>query len=759
MTHERILSHVSRDQFVGREAELRQVVNYATQRTEQKLLVSAAPNGGGSEFLRQAYDELFFCRTHAVPFHFSFGKNRGTPAEVGASFFRSFLQQYVAYRRVDPSLCTNPVSLRDVLDLSLSTDYDGVSALLESFEHERASADAASFLRFCLGAPQKLAAVCKRRILPLIDCLALAGEHKDSQLTASVATAFVGRGEAGIVAGLRRQIPGLRHAADADFDVAETIHLDYLNDDDAPTLLNALTRRLQIETDAERRDLVVQQLGGSPFLLAAFAQSARQKGLPLTSYVNCQLLYVDELMGGRMYRHFSNLLGQIAPQAQTRRTLLRILYESRSTETRKASVWTWKKRLGVEGAEFERMIDTLHVHELANSSGVTIELNNEAVVWLDYLTAQYRMEVAGEARALTVANTRVNSLKRAPKMMTRKYRRAAALGLKDLLSRFNCQEVAASLFDYQKFAAAHSGVETEAVHAALDAEADIVRLPQVVSTVDYSAVATSDPTEEGRCMIGYGFEGADYTDESEIVWIAAEIDSKLEASAELTSEWCERLERIAREAKSHQVKLWLVSPEGFSSEAAEVLKKRNAYGSSRRQAELLKARLTSELSKPDSSSGFGGGGGDGDVDEYEMVIPMGTDTELIAAHTVEQIARRINFGPEAINQIKLALVEACINATEHSLSPDRKIYQRFRIESDKLVVTVASRGVVPANMLTQNGETNGNGKSRRGWGLKLIRSLMDEVEFVRVDDGTQLRMTKYLHSSGSPAVGSVQQKS
>jgi hypothetical protein len=67
-------------------------------------------------------------------------------------------------------------------------------------------------------------------------------------------------------------------------------------------------------------------------------------------------------------------------------------------------------------------------------------------------------------------------------------------------------------------------------------------------------------------------------------------------------EWCERLERIAREAKSHQVKLWLVSPEGFSREAAEVLKKRNAYGSSRRQAELLRARLTSELSKPDSPS-------------------------------------------------------------------------------------------------------------------------------------------------------------
>jgi anti-sigma regulatory factor (Ser/Thr protein kinase) len=62
------------------------------------------------------------------------------------------------------------------------------------------------------------------------------------------------------------------------------------------------------------------------------------------------------------------------------------------------------------------------------------------------------------------------------------------------------------------------------------------------------------------------------------------------------------------------------------------------------------------------------------------------------------------------------------------------------------VVTVASRGVVPASTPGQNGGGNGNGKSRRGWGLKLIQTLMDEVEFERVDDGTELRMTKYLRS-------------
>ena len=129
---------------------------------------------------------------------------------------------------------------------------------------------------------------------------------------------------------------------------------------------------------------------------------------------------------------------------------------------------------------------------------------------------------------------------------------------------------------------------------------------------------------------------------------------------------------------------------------------------------------------------------------------MGEDTELIAAHTVEQIARRMEFQPEDINKIKHALIEACINASEHSLSTERKIYNRFRVEGDKLVITVSSRGLSAPTAAPENGfspDKNGSdagAKGRRGWGLKLIRTLMDDVEFERVDDGTRLRMTKYL---------------
>ncbi|HVS82814.1 MAG TPA: ATP-binding protein [Pyrinomonadaceae bacterium] len=735
MTHQRILANVTRDEFIGRDAELRQLVSQSSRPGDSGgLLLLGAPNVGASELLRQAYDELFSRRGEAIPIYFAFGR-----ASLGAarSFFQSFIQQYIAYRRVDPALCEASLTFHDLVELALPTDYELISELIEGFERERASTDPSALVSFCLSAPQRVAAAARRSVFPLIDCVRLAGTDPDQvALGREIARAFKRSDGPVALAGLRRQILDVVHGAGDDYDSGEVIHVEELSDDDARRLVASIARRQQVESNEETRDLIVQQLGASPFFINAVLQAARERETPLTSFLNCQRLYVDELMGGRIHRHFASILDQVAPQTQTRRTLLRVLHESASSETRKSSLWAWKKRLGVDATEFERIIDALHVYELANSSAAFVEANAESYVWMDYLRAHYRIEVAGESRALVVADTLIETLKRAPQAMARKYRREAALGLRQLLGHFNCQRVPASLFHYDRFAAAHTGVETEAVNAALDAEADLIKLPQVVHVAAGSALAASMQFEEERCAVGHGFDAADYRDETEIVWVAAQIESKLEASRELTEEWCNRLSALARECGFGRVRLWLVAQEGFSPEACELLNERDAYGSSRRQVELLTERIKSEARALEESR----------PDEYEMVIPMGTDTELIAAHTVEQIARRVNFRPEAINQIKTALVEACINAAEHSLSPDRKIYQRFRVENDKLVVTVASRGVVPANVRGQNGEgvSQPEGKSRRGWGLKLIKTLMDEVEFERVDDGTQLRMTKYI---------------
>ena len=180
-------------------------------------------------------------------------------------------------------------------------------------------------------------------------------------------------------------------------------------------------------------------------------------------------------------------------------------------------------------------------------------------------------------------------------------------------------------------------------------------------------------------------------------------------------------------------KVWLVAPEGFSPEASEVLRKRNAYGSSKKQIKLLIEYLGAEIKIGEKVN----------PNEFEMVVPMGEDTELIAAHAVEEVARRYNFPSKAINQIKTALVEACINASEHSHSPDRKIYQKIAFEDDRIIITVSNRGL---RLQDKNAEEITPDEGRRGWGLKLMQKLMDEVKFEQVDDGTRISMVKYLES-------------
>lgn len=745
------MGRVAPEEFVGRAVELADILRHAERSEKGRgLLLLLAPSAGVSELLRQSYDALFRRQAQVLPIYFALTRQEKTAAGIARHFLHQFLQQYLAFRRNEPSLTRVTLTQNDWLELAPPSDYEWIERLIETYEQERARGDERALIRFCLSAPQR-AATRRLRVFIMLDSVQLAESlNGTASLCAEFVQALMRSPSSFVWAGLRRQVLSVVHRVPGSFDNSDIIRLDRLSDTNARELVEHVARRRQVIINDQTRDLIVQQFDGSPFFITALIRAAHDRKLSLESYRQCQQLYVDELMGGAINRHCAAILEQVAPQPAIRRALVRLLVEATTTDKGKILLETWRKKLNLEAEQFNSLTQALHVHELASLDANFVEVGNESLIWKDYLRARYRLDVAGDSRALVVADTLLETMKRAPQTMARHYRRAAALGLRDLMNGFNCQRVPASLLHYDRFSQSYKGVEMEETAAGLEAETELVRLPQVVHVASGAAFHPSMQAacDEERCAIAHGFDAGQYTESNEVVWMAVEIESKLEAGRGITEIWCDRLMNLARVCNFPRPRLWLVSPEGFSAEASELLNERGAYSSSRRQLEMMATRLSveSSLTKSETTS-----------DEFEMVIPMGDDTELIAAHTVEQIARRIDFQPEAINQIKTALVEACINAAEHSLSPDRKIYQRFRVESDRLVVTVSSRGVVPPGLNARNGvngtsHENGNNareaaKERRGWGLKLIKSLMDEVEFERVDDGTRLRMTKYLRKS------------
>jgi serine/threonine-protein kinase RsbW len=748
-----VLGRVKRDEFVGRAAELERLVNHARRSRQPSapgetpgLLILLAPLAGVSELLRQTFDTLFNRHEEVVPIYFALPQTETTTVSAAIEFLNTFLLQYLAFRREDPSLCQASLTLGDLLQLAPAADIDWIQELIEAYNRQRFGDDDRQLVRLCLSAPRRVPPGNPRPFV-MFDAVQLSNyEGAPVSFAIEIVRALWSSGDRFVLAGLRREILDAIERAEGDSDSLGALRLERLEDEDARKLVTSAARRQAVSINDATRDLLVQQLEGSPFFITSLLQAAREEHLPLDSYLACEQLYVDELMGGRLSRFFASVLEHIAPEPETRSAVIRLICEAVPEGNRKASFDSWRKRLKLDSVQVEQVLRRLHIQELINWDGETIDAECSSSVWRDYLKSRFRLDALREPRALVVADVIAETLKRAPQTIARYYRRTASLRLRELAGKFNSQMVPAVLFNFREFASAYTGAPAEDVAAGLDADTNLLRLPQIFHTASGASFSRGlREFGEENSVVAHAFASGAYTDANEIVWLVAKVESKLAASRALVEKWLELLESVARQSGFVRTQVWLIANEGFSDEATTLLRERNAFGSSQQQFELLTARLT---------DGLGGAGSQRtEENEFVLILPMGADNELLAATTVEQVARRLHFSPEAINQIKTAVVEACINAAEHSLSPERKIYQRFRAENDRLIITISSRGILPSNIAAniqgESEEAAGQNElaetdDRRGWGLKLIKTLMDEVEFERVDEGTSLRMTKYL---------------
>ncbi len=138
------------------------------------------------------------------------------------------------------------------------------------------------------------------------------------------------------------------------------------------------------------------------------------------------------------------------------------------------------------------------------------------------------------------------------------------------------------------------------------------------------------------------------------------------------------------------------------------------------------------------------------MQEVTLELPMFADMELTASKTARALGEQIRMSPDKIDEIRQAVIEACINAFEHSRAQDEKVRVVFKIlgthrEPDGLQITVQDRGIGFApGMLTPPDlkKKFGTGKRKRGWGLMIIKGLMDEVDIQSDEEGTRIVMRK-----------------
>lgn len=135
--------------------------------------------------------------------------------------------------------------------------------------------------------------------------------------------------------------------------------------------------------------------------------------------------------------------------------------------------------------------------------------------------------------------------------------------------------------------------------------------------------------------------------------------------------------------------------------------------------------------------------------EVSLTLPMAPDMEIAASETATAIAESMQMSADKIDEIRMAVVEACINAFEHSHSDDRLVYLSFAVightgDAERLEITIrdSGRGFDMATVEEPTIEQKLKADRKRGWGLKIMRGLMDEVEIHSGADGTTIVMSK-----------------
>jgi len=117
----------------------------------------------------------------------------------------------------------------------------------------------------------------------------------------------------------------------------------------------------------------------------------------------------------------------------------------------------------------------------------------------------------------------------------------------------------------------------------------------------------------------------------------------------------------------------------------------------------------------------------------ELFVPSKLDYEQVAVDAAASLARLMGFSEDRIEDLKTAVDEACINAIEHGNqeNADIKVLVELIADDSKLQVDVHDQGKgIPGDLEKPDIDAKIAGKeASRGWGLFLIQSLMDEVEF------------------------------
>jgi serine/threonine-protein kinase RsbW len=135
-----------------------------------------------------------------------------------------------------------------------------------------------------------------------------------------------------------------------------------------------------------------------------------------------------------------------------------------------------------------------------------------------------------------------------------------------------------------------------------------------------------------------------------------------------------------------------------------------------------------------------------DAMKLKVELPKIHDIELVAIEGLERLGRHLGIADDKIGEARIIVAEAIINALEHAGPDNPGVRVEFTMTSKELIIFVEDegKGFAPSEVKDPDLQSKLGTRDKRGWGLKLMKSLSDDFRIESGEKGTRITITKLL---------------